>query len=102
MNRQILFDSNYMAWLYHEKQESALCGVHCLNNLLQGSYYNASDLAEIARTLDENEHTLMQESGLDSSDFLKFVAEGSGNVADTGFFSVQVGKQQDEFKNPKT
>ena len=25
-----------MVYLYHERQEAALCGQHCLNNLLQG------------------------------------------------------------------
>ena len=76
--------------IYHEKQESALCGVHCLNNLLQGSYFNASDLAEIAQDIDASEKSLMLEAGHSSEDFLRFMAEDSGNVADTGFFSVQV------------
>ena len=36
------------ALVYHERQDSALCGQHCINNLLQGYYYSASDLADIA------------------------------------------------------
>jgi len=51
--------------------------------LLQGSYYNASDLADIARMMDDNERTLLSDSG-----FLG--AQESSNVADDGFFSVQV------------
>lgn len=40
------------AWVYHEKQESALCGQHCLNNLLQTAYFSAPDLSDIALELD--------------------------------------------------
>ena len=32
----------------------------------------------------------MAEGGLEGSDYLKFVAEGSGNVANDGMFSIQV------------
>ena len=46
-------------WIYHEKQESKLCGQHCLNNLLQGSYFTAPDLADIAQSLDESERRLL-------------------------------------------
>jgi len=78
-----------MKLLYHEKQEAGLCGVHCLNTLLQGQYFGPEDLAEIGRSFDENERRLMLEMG-ETKDFLKFMAEDSGNVADDGFFSVQV------------
>jgi hypothetical protein len=33
--------------LYHEKQVAALCGVHCINTLLQGPYFNELDLAQV-------------------------------------------------------
>jgi ataxin-3 len=33
--------------LYHEKQIAALCGVHCINTLLQGPYLNELDLAQV-------------------------------------------------------
>ena len=39
-------------WVYHERQESALCGQHCLNNLLQNAYFTAPDLSDIALELD--------------------------------------------------
>ena len=45
--------------LYHEKQLSSLCGVHALNNLLQGPYFGAGDLAEIAHELDAQEAALL-------------------------------------------
>ena len=48
-------------FIYHEKQVSALCGVHALNNLLQGSYYGAGDLADVARALDARELALLTE-----------------------------------------
>jgi ataxin-3 len=47
--------------VYFEKQSNdRLCGVHCLNNLLQGPFFNAVDLSEIALGLDEIERNLMK------------------------------------------
>jgi ataxin-3 len=47
--------------VYFEKQSNdRLCGVHCLNNLLQGPYFNAVDLSEIALGLDEIERNIMK------------------------------------------
>lgn len=76
--------------LYHERQVAGLCGQHCLNTLLQGPYYAASDLGSIARELDEQERRMMLATGTDSPAFLKYMAEDSGNVADDGNFSVEV------------
>ncbi|GLI65124.1 hypothetical protein VaNZ11_008577 [Volvox africanus] len=67
--------------LYHEKQVAALCGVHCLNTLLQGPYFSEIELAQIAQGLDELERALVGEGAL---------GEGSGNVAMDGMFSIQV------------
>lgn len=41
--------------VYHEHQLGAFCGVHCLNNLLQGPIFGPGDLAEIAVELDQKE-----------------------------------------------
>lgn len=76
-------------WLYHEQQESALCGQHCLNNLLQGPYFSAPDLAQIAEELDAKERSHMLENGIDTHT-LKYLSEASGNVSDDGNFSIQV------------
>ncbi|ETO36252.1 machado-joseph disease-like protein [Reticulomyxa filosa] len=38
---------NEIVWIYHERQESALCARHCLNNLLQGTFVSEFDLAKI-------------------------------------------------------
>ena len=48
-----------MAYIFHERQDAALCGQHCLNNLLQGEFFTAADLAEIAHELDDTERALM-------------------------------------------
>jgi len=42
--------------VYFEKQSNdRLCGVHCLNNLLQGPFFDAISLSEIALRLDDME-----------------------------------------------
>jgi len=77
-------------YVYHERQASALCGVHCINALFQQPTFTELDLAKIAHDLDEKERMVMMESGNDSADFLKFMAEESVNVGDDGNFSIQV------------
>ncbi|KAL3148824.1 hypothetical protein ABBQ32_001704 [Trebouxia sp. C0010 RCD-2024] len=76
--------------LYHEKQVASLCGVHCLNALLQGPTFSEMDLGQIALELDQQERAFMAEGGMESEDYLKYIAEDSGNVAADGNFSVQV------------
>lgn len=50
---------------------------------------------QIAAQLDASEQALWAENGLDSEEYLRYVAEGSSNVADNGMFSVQVTTQID-------
>ncbi|KHJ41921.1 Josephin [Trichuris suis] len=69
-----------MSKIFFEKQEGMLCAQHALNNLLQGAYFSAVDLAEIARKLDELERSVL---GTVDGDL-------SLNVNDDGYFSVQV------------
>jgi ataxin-3 len=76
--------------LYHERQDAALCGLHTLNNLLQGHFVNEIDLMMIAQELDAAERSVMGEHGTGTMDFIKFIAEDSGNVALDGNFSIQV------------
>lgn len=52
--------------------DAGLCGVHCLNNLLQGPYFGAAELMEIALELDSREKALMAELGTDTEDYQKF------------------------------
>ncbi|CAM9161323.1 unnamed protein product [Choristocarpus tenellus] len=77
-------------WIYHEKQVSSLCGQHCLNNLLQDCLFSAPDLADIAQDLNAKERKYMLEAGDNTPDALRFLAEDSGNVDETGNFSIQV------------
>lgn len=79
--------------VYWERQESALCGTHCINNLLQGPYYSEIGMADIARGLDERERALMMEGGVDSSDYLSWMGRESANVDESGNFSIEVLKE---------
>ncbi|XP_020297074.1 ataxin-3-like isoform X2 [Pseudomyrmex gracilis] len=79
-----------MESIFHEKQEGFLCAQHCLNALLQGPYFNAVDLANFGHQMDEEERIRMAESGVDSEDYKLFLEQPSGNMDDSGYFSVQV------------
>ena len=68
--------------LYHERQVAALCGQHCLNNLLQGPYFTEVDLAEVAQELDRKEQALMFEQGA-TSEARAFLREGSATWGST-------------------
>ncbi|KAM4690166.1 ataxin-3 isoform 2-T2 [Rhinophrynus dorsalis] len=78
-----------MESIFHEKQEGSLCAQHCLNNLLQGEYFSPVELSSIAMQLDEQERMRMAEGGLTSQEYRTFM-EPSGNMDDSGFFSIQV------------
>ncbi|XP_061751139.1 ataxin-3 isoform X2 [Nerophis ophidion] len=76
--------------IFHEKQEGSLCAQHCLNNLLQGEYFSPVDLSSIAHQLDEEERMRMAEGGMGSDEYRTFLQQPSGNMDDSGFFSIQV------------
>ena len=78
-----------MPVLYHERQIAALCGQHCLNNLLQGPYFTEDALAELALELDAREEALMLSEGV-TADARRFLDAPSGNVDESGNFSIQV------------
>lgn len=42
---------NGSRFLYFERQQAALCGVHALNTLLQGPYFTEIDCAEVREGL---------------------------------------------------
>lgn len=79
-----------METIFHEKQDGYLCAQHCLNALLQGPYFNVLDLANLGHQMDEEERIRMAESGIDSEDYRHFLEQPSGNMDDSGYFSVQV------------
>ncbi len=63
-------------FIYHELQESALCGQHCLNNLLQQRSFTEIQLSNIAQQLNAEERMIG--------------VTDSVNVDATGNFSIQV------------
>ena len=69
-------------YIYHELQDSHLCGQHCLNNLLQEDFFSAVNLADVAHELDYNERAIL---GVESSQH-----PPSSNVDESGNFSIQV------------
>ena len=68
-----------------ECQDGNLCGVHALNNLLQGPYYSEVDLANIAEELDRREREL-----LNAQQQQEQTQNQSSNVDETGNFSITV------------
>lgn len=85
-----------MTRIYHERQLGGLCGVHCLNNLLQGPYFGPGDLAEIGVQLDLEEGqlytTASAEGGAEGAEGARR-QPSSYNVdssEDGGNFSIQV------------
>uniref|UniRef100_UPI00358EC16A ataxin-3-like isoform X3 n=1 Tax=Myxine glutinosa TaxID=7769 RepID=UPI00358EC16A len=79
-----------MEAIFHEKQEGSLCAQHCLNSLLQGPYFTAVDLSALAFQLDEAERQRMAEGGISTDEYCHFLQQPSGNMDDSGYFSVQV------------
>ena len=47
-----------------------MCGVHCINALLQGPYFDEVSMSSIALKLDQKERELMMEGGINSKDYL--------------------------------
>mmetsp|Transcript_165462 Transcript_165462/g.525935 ORF Transcript_165462/g.525935 Transcript_165462/m.525935 type:complete len:735 (-) Transcript_165462:136-2340(-) len=86
-------------WLYHERQVGAMCALHCLNNLLQGPYFDETGLREVTKELDQQEQALTEGLGLDE-----------GNARTDGYFNVQVmqvllarlGLEMELFRNPSS
>ena len=80
--------------VYFERQDltSALCAVHCLNNLLQSPLFTAMDLSGAAAELNERERLLRAESGTDSAAYLDWLSAEGGNAyaSDSGNFSLSV------------
>jgi len=79
-----------MEAIFHEQQDGSLCAQHCLNSLLQGQFYSAVDLADMATELDTMEKLRMAEMGEDTPEYRQFMQQPSTNMDDSGFFSVQV------------
>jgi len=72
------------SFIYHERQLGNLCGVHCVNNLLQGPRYGPGDFAEIGMALDRKEQKLLGETNKMKKASENYDAKGGGH------FSLQV------------
>ena len=84
-------DNNNTLEIYFEQQEGLLCGQHALNNLLQLPCFTPIDLADIAQELDMLEYQSMTGvNGEVTDDTRNYLKEGSGNVDESGNFSIQV------------
>eukprot|EP01071_Lankesteria_metandrocarpae_P012489 Lankesteria_metandrocarpae@DN596_c0_g1_i1.p1 len=78
-----------MGLVFWEKQGAdRMCGLHCLNALLQGPYFDESDLSDVALKLDALEQSLLSKEGT-----VELVKRNSHNVSADGFFSVSVIEQ---------
>ena len=62
-----------MEAIFHEQQDGSLCAQHCLNSLLQGQFYSAVDLADMANELDTMEKLRMAEMGEDTPEYRQFL-----------------------------
>ena len=62
-----------MEAIFHEVQDGSLCAQHCLNSLLQGQFYSAVDLADLARELDTMERARMAEVGEDTPEYRRLL-----------------------------
>lgn len=75
--------------VYFEPQESALCAVHALNNLVQSPLFTPVDLSSAAAELQERERQLHAAGGVESADYLTFLAADNNYVSDEGNFSFE-------------
>ena len=56
----VLDQSPRVVFLYHERQNLGMCGVHTVNALLQRAAVDAAALMQVARALDEEEERLVR------------------------------------------
>lgn len=61
-NDQLIINQFKRKFVYYEKQkQDKLCGIHCLNSLVQAPYFNIENLTEIAKKLDDMEKAIMSD-----------------------------------------
>ena len=64
---------NFYLFMSLFQQQGSLCAQHCLNALLQGSYFTAVDLATIGHRMDDEERSRMAEAGISSEEYNQFL-----------------------------
>ena len=68
--------------VYWEHQQGDLmCGLHSVNSILQGPFFDEITLSEVALELDKKEQAMYKKNNM---------AEKSNNLNDGGYFSLQV------------
>lgn len=74
-----------------------MCGLHCVNALLQAPIFDEVEMAEIARALDEEERALLDPESVAALEAAGNMGKGVGadgisttNVANSGNYSIQV------------
>ncbi|EUD69120.1 hypothetical protein C922_00812 [Plasmodium inui San Antonio 1] len=79
-------------YVYWEKQgNDRMCGLHCINAILQGPHYSEDALAAIGREIDEKEREFLKSSaGAGGSGMNDLVRRNSSNVLDDGFINISV------------
>ena len=66
-DKQNILEKFKRKYVYFEKQTmSKLCGLHALNSLLQGPFFNEIILSEIGNELDQMEESLYNEDQLNA------------------------------------
>ncbi|KJP88039.1 hypothetical protein AK88_02314 [Plasmodium fragile] len=79
-------------YVYWEKQgNDRMCGLHCINAMLQGPHYSEDVLASIGREIDEKEREFLKCSGgAGESGMNDLMRKNSSNVLDDGFINISV------------
>jgi len=71
-DKQVILEKVKRKYIYFEKQTmSKLCGLHAINALLQGPFFNEITLSEIGNELDKLEKSLYDEDQL--NDFISVI-----------------------------
>ncbi|CAG9472339.1 unnamed protein product [Plasmodium vivax] len=79
-------------YVYWEKQgNDRMCGLHCINAILQGPHYSEDVLATIGREIDEKEREFLKcSAGAGGSGLNDLMRKNSSNVLDDGFINISV------------
>ncbi|ANQ10972.1 Uncharacterized protein PCOAH_00054150 [Plasmodium coatneyi] len=79
-------------YVYWEKQgNDRMCGLHCINAILQGPHYSEDVVAAIGREIDEKEREFLRCSGAAGETGMNdLMRRNSSNVLDDGFINISV------------
>jgi ataxin-3 len=61
-NDDMLISNCKRKFVYYEKQkQDRLCGIHCLNTLFQGPFFDLTNMTNMAKKLDDLEQSLLSD-----------------------------------------